>query len=261
LSVHVLGTFLGQKSFVLEKMSRKKSTLTTPNRDEDNNPTELFDEIGEANESFFSWKSMLLVIASLPPRQLQKLDSFINGVTSEGSDLSWADYCGYEDVKTKMKRLLRSTKNEILPTSNRNIDLETAGLRSNSNSSTDILKLLDSCDVSSAVNKDDVKISDKLFDYSSENMIQENQFQITSRPLSTLNQEQEQEQKKEHKQKLKFQNMHGRVRGIVIHGPSGCGKSFLAKIFAAEVRQLGLLTFKSLLFITLIMKINFFNLF
>jgi predicted ATPase len=88
------------------------------------------------------------------------------------------------------------------------------------------------------VNKDDVKISDKLFDYSSENMIQENQFQITSRPLSTLNQEQE--QKKEHKQKLKFQNMHGRVRGIVIHGPSGCGKSFLAKIFAAEVRQLGL---------------------
>jgi ATP-dependent protease Clp ATPase subunit len=190
-------------------MSREKSTLTTSNRDENINPKELFGEIGEANKSFFSWKSMLLVIASLPPKQLQKLDSFINGVTSEGSDLSWADYCGYEDIKTKMKRLIRSTKNEILPTSNRSIDVERTELKSTSN---------------------------KLFDNSSEHMIEENQSQISSRSLSTSNQEQQQE----HKRKLKFQNMHGRVRGIVIHGPSGCGKSFLAKIFAAEVRLLGL---------------------
>jgi ABC-type glutathione transport system ATPase component len=208
-----LGTFLGQKSFVLEKMSREKSTLTTSDRDENINRKELFGEIGEANKPFFSWKSMLLVIASLPPKQLQKLDSFINGVTSEGSDLSWSDYRGYEDIKTKMKRLIGSIKNEILPTSNRSIDVERAELISTAN---------------------------KLFDNSSEHMIEENQSQISSRSLSTSNQEQQQEQKQEHKRKLKFQNMHGRVRGIVIHGPSGCGKSFLAKIFAAEVRLLGL---------------------
>ena len=180
---------------------------------------------------------MLLVIASLPPKQLQKLESFLNGVTSEGSDLSWADYCGYEEIKIKLKRLLRSTKNEILPNENQykpkisNFDSDSD---SNSNSSTNIIQHPDSSDKYNVKNSDDEKRSDMLLKNSTDNTTEENKFQTSSRSLSTLNQDQQQKQNQ--KQKIKFQSMHGRVRGIVIHGPSGCGKSFLAKIFAAEVR-------------------------
>ena len=184
---------------------------------------------------------MLLVIASLPPKQLQKLESFLNGVTSEGSDLSWADYCGYEEIKIKLKRLLRSTKNEILPKENQ-YKPKTSNFDSdsdlNSNSSTNIIQHPDSSDKSNGENSDDEKRSDVLLKNSTDNTTEGNKFQTSSRSLSTLNQDQQQKQnqKQEQKQKIKFQSMHGRVRGIVIHGPSGCGKSFLAKIFAAEVR-------------------------
>jgi hypothetical protein len=219
-------------------MSRKKSTVSS-DRNEDGYSGDFSDEAGEGNESLFSWKSMLLVIASLPPRQLQKLDSFLNGVTSEGSDFSWVDFCGYEDIKTKMKRLLRSNKKEIKPNVNQRINSEAKELASNCD--IDVSKLSDSYEAFSAENKNDINIPQKLFDASDEDKIKEKQFQISSRSFPNTNRQVEQNQElgQAQAQKIKFQNMHGRVRGIVIHGPSGCGKSFLAKIFAAEVRLFG----------------------
>ena len=174
---------------------------------------------------------MLFVIASLPPKQLQKLESFLNGVTSEGSDLSWADYCGYGEIKLKLKRLLRSTKNEILPNENQ---YKPKTSNSDSDYDTNVILHPECSDKYNVENSDNEKRSDMLLKNSTDNTTEENKFQTSSRSLSTLSQDQQQKQNQ--KQKIKFQSMHGRVRGIVIHGPSGCGKSFLAKIFAAEVR-------------------------
>ena len=60
-----------------------------------------------------SWRSMLAVIASQPPRQLQQLSSIVAGVGgSDGArtNLTWDDFGGYDDIKQSLQRLINSSK-------------------------------------------------------------------------------------------------------------------------------------------------------
>ena len=60
-----------------------------------------------------SWRSMLVVIASQPPRQLQQLSSIVAGVGgSDGAktNLTWDDFGGYDEIKQTLQRLINSSK-------------------------------------------------------------------------------------------------------------------------------------------------------
>ena len=62
--------------------------------------------------NFLSWKSMLLVLASLPPKQLKKLDFLSSGGSSDFGSVSWEDFHGYGEVKKKLRRLLKMAKKD-----------------------------------------------------------------------------------------------------------------------------------------------------
>ena len=62
--------------------------------------------------NFLSWKSMLLVLASLPPKQLKKLDFLSSGGSSDFGTVSWDDFHGYAEVKKKLRRLLKMAKKD-----------------------------------------------------------------------------------------------------------------------------------------------------
>lgn len=159
----------------------------------------------------FSWRSMLAVVASLPPKQLQKLDSLTTIGSAGGESLSWDDFCGYEDVKVVLKRLLK-----LSGIQRREDDTVVEGGAKPPVSGGSMTSISDMSNSSATtvtsqapprlfpVNDICIKIS-----------LQKNQCAATLRES--------------------LQVSSDKVRGIVLHGPSGCGKSFLARIIAAEV--------------------------
>lgn len=59
----------------------------------------------------YTWLSMLSVVASLPPKQIQKIDFLTNsGGSDESNAVSWIDFNGYEEIKEKIKRIIRGIK-------------------------------------------------------------------------------------------------------------------------------------------------------
>jgi SpoVK/Ycf46/Vps4 family AAA+-type ATPase len=149
-------------------------------------------------KSAFSWKSMLAVISSLPPKQLQKLDSLVTTGSSAGELLSWDDFCGYEEVKITLKRLLKlstihRTDNDLVEGDSVSHSVSTSSVRTSPTSTTvpDIMTITDRG--------------------------QKNECTMTLR------------------ESLKVSS--DKVRGIVLYGPSGCGKSFLARIIATEANM------------------------
>ena len=66
----------------------------------------------ENDEIFFTWKSMLSVLASIPPKQLQKLDSIINNSLSNNVALSWCNFGGYNEEKKLLQKILKISKIE-----------------------------------------------------------------------------------------------------------------------------------------------------
>ena len=55
---------------------------------------------------------MLSVLASLPPKQLQKLDSIINNSLSNNVALSWCNFGGYNEEKKLLQKILKISKIE-----------------------------------------------------------------------------------------------------------------------------------------------------
>ena len=93
-----INTYLGQMS-----MANVSETTTTSKNTAEKLQT----------KPCLSWRSMLAVIASQPPRQLQQLSSIVAGVGgSDGArtNLTWDDFAGYDDVKQSLQRLINSSK-------------------------------------------------------------------------------------------------------------------------------------------------------
>ena len=144
---------------------------------------------------------MLSVIASLPPKQLQKLDSITSGTDLQGKSLSWEDFCGYDDVKIMLKKLLRMSKKEMTEKKYETTDV------------------LAKCDPSASVPPPASLPATDLFSA----LIPASVQGLSPLPVQTLRQS--------------LQISSDKVRGIVLYGPSGCGKSFLARIIAAEAKM------------------------
>ena len=59
----------------------------------------------------YTWLSMLSVVASLPPKQIQKIDFLTNsGGSDESNAVSWIDFNGYEEIKEKIQRVISGMK-------------------------------------------------------------------------------------------------------------------------------------------------------
>ena len=94
--------------------SSSRTELHAVSNNDDNSPSAGDDENRKygKNGNFLSWKSMLLVLASLPPKQLKKLDFLSSGGSSDFGSVSWDDFHGYGEVKKKLKRLLKMAKKD-----------------------------------------------------------------------------------------------------------------------------------------------------
>ena len=107
----LLGLFLGQKTFPVKENRNEEETNDCKNRNNDKNSNT--DRNGNRNnEIFFTWKSMLSVLASLAPKQLQKLDSIINNSLSNNVALSWCNFGGYNEEKKLLQKILKISKIE-----------------------------------------------------------------------------------------------------------------------------------------------------
>ena len=192
---------MGQKSLTLykEKTERCEASGGT-------------DDIGNDGGNMFNWKSMLSVIASVPPKQLQKLDSAVH-TTGGGGDaemLSWDSFCGYMDVKKLLKKLLGLSSHRI----------EVEG----------VMKSGDKFDADkNEMNNSSVPEGSSILPVQSSS----NEVVVcdVNGPSTIL-------QKQSLSLLQTMQMASNKVKGIVLYGPSGCGKSFLAKVIAAEVSRL-----------------------
>lgn len=110
------GSSLGQRTFsVNENAARNIQDSTNKNKEdmiEDKNDN--YSETKENNErNEYTWLSMLSVVASLPPKQIQKIDFLTNsGGSDENNAVSWIDFNGYEDIKEKIQRIIRGMKKQ-----------------------------------------------------------------------------------------------------------------------------------------------------
>ena len=194
--VKLIGLYLGQKLFSLQEKINEK----------DGSNGEIIDNYnGNYVEKTFTWKTMLSVIASLPPKQLQKLDSIISTVGEGGSGeiLGWDSFCGYSDVKITLKKLLRASTDKI--------EIKIKGL--------------DGIDDNNEEKQGVHVIPDSS--------ILAAQAQTLSQPHTSVHNKLPSMTLRE-----SMQMTSDKVRGIVLYGPSGCGKSYLARIIASEVIQL-----------------------
>ena len=169
------------------------------------------DDIDDDDANTFNWKSMLSMIASVPPKQLQQLDSIVH-TTGEGGDtemLSWDNFCGYKDVKKQLRKLLGVSSHRV------------EGQRI--------------MDAENEFNADKNEINNcSVLEGSSFLPVQSCSQEVVvcdgNHPSTVM-------QKTSLSLLQTMQMASNKVKGIVLYGPSGCGKSFLAKIIAAEVRR------------------------
>jgi ATPase family associated with various cellular activities (AAA) len=103
--------------------SQEASDIQTQTDVANNEPTLLLSIRGGA----LSWRSMLSAVASLPPGQLQKLSrilaggsgsgsgssGFVSSTAQGGEQLSWDHFGGYEEVKSRLKKLLYSSTSKL----------------------------------------------------------------------------------------------------------------------------------------------------
>ena len=190
----MIGSSLGQRTFSAYKnISRNYLIQDKDIIQEENNLKN--EEINENNK--YSWQSMLAVVASLPPKQITKIDFLTNSSTVENNAVSWEDFYGYEEIKIKIQRILRGMKKQ-----------------KNSN-------FFNKDIINTKNNQIQSNLSENISD--STHNLHNNKSAEQHLVKSNIN------------KSLKVSN--NSVCGIVLYGPSGCGKTFLSKIIASEVQQ------------------------
>jgi DNA replication protein DnaC len=139
--------------------------------------------------------------------------------------LSWDDFCGYEEIRITLKRLLK------LSTIHRrdNVSVE-GGISIIDSIASDSPSVRTSSVHTSSARTSSVRTE------ASKVMTITGTSQNTKKASTLLN-DIKSSQKNECTMTLResLKVSSDKVRGIVLYGPSGCGKSFLARIIAAEV--------------------------
>ena len=189
----MIGSSLGQRTFSAYKNISRNYLI----QDKDIIQEEINlknEEINENNK--YSWQSMLAVVASLPPKQITKIDFLTNSSTVENNAVSWEDFYGYEEIKIKIQRILRGMKKQ-----------------KNSN----------------FFNKDIINTKNNQI----QSNLSENISDSTHNLPNNKSAEQHLVKSSTNKS-LRMSN--NSVCGIVLYGPSGCGKTFLSRIIASEVQ-------------------------
>lgn len=193
------GSSLGQRTFsAYENIPGNDLMKVKDNIQEENNHKNEENNENSKNNDKYSWQSMLAVVASLPPKQITKIDFLTNSSTVENNAVSWDDFYGYEEIKINIQRILRGIKKQkkydffkkdIIDTKNNQIQSNSSENTSGSTNDTNNKKTTAQHFVKSNKNSKTLKVSNNS------------------------------------------------VCGIVLYGPSGCGKTFLSKIIASEVQQ------------------------
>jgi DNA replication protein DnaC len=117
------GSSLGQRTFSVNKDAARNNSIEMQDsinkdkedmiEDKSGNKKENYDEKEKNGRNEYTWLSMLSVVASLPPKQIQKIDFLTNsGGSDENSAVSWIDFNGYEEIKEKLQRILRGMKKQ-----------------------------------------------------------------------------------------------------------------------------------------------------
>ena len=118
------GSSLGQRTFSVNKNAARNNSIENKDSINKDKEDKIGDESGNKNEdeeekegsngrNEYTWLSMLSVVASLPPKQIQKIDFLTNsGGLDENNAVSWIDFNGYEEIKEKIQRTLRGMKKQ-----------------------------------------------------------------------------------------------------------------------------------------------------
>jgi DNA replication protein DnaC len=110
------GSSLGQRTFSVNKNAARniKDSINKNKEDVIEDKNDDYSEKEENNgRNEYTWLSMLSVVASLPPKQIQKIDFLTNsGGSGENNAVSWIDFNGYEEIKEKIQRIIRGMKKQ-----------------------------------------------------------------------------------------------------------------------------------------------------